>query len=123
MSFARALVWIDHHNAKVLQFDAHDTAVHKVHAHTHETHQHGSAVRTEHEFFAAVCDSFAALPTVLVTGPSTAQSDFRHYIAKHRPALASQIIGWEVSDHVTDGELVALARRYFDKHARMAGMP
>jgi stalled ribosome rescue protein Dom34 len=123
MPFAHALVWIDHRSAKVLQFNATDVEVHKVHARTHDTRQHGSDVRTEHEFFAAVCDSLAALSEVLVTGPRTAQSDFRHYVTKHRPAASPQIIGWEHSDHETDAELVAMARRYFDRHARMAGLP
>ncbi len=122
MSFAHALVRIDHENAKVLQFNAQEFEVHKVRLHAHETHQRGSAVRNEHEFFAAVCDSVAAIPELVVTGPRTAQSDFKHYVTKHRPALVSRIIGWEASDHATDGELAAMARRFFDKQARMAGL-
>lgn len=123
MPFIHALVCISHQNAKILRLSDHDFEVQKLQAHTHETRQHGSRVRSEHEFFSAVCDSAASIPHLLVTGPRTAQSDFRHYVDKHRPELASQIIGWETSDHETDGELVAQARRTFDRHARMAGTP
>ncbi|MET0517720.1 MAG: hypothetical protein ABW005_02685 [Burkholderiaceae bacterium] len=125
MSFAHAhaLAWIDHQNAKILQFDAQDVEARKLRVHTHPTRQHGSGVRSEHEYFAAICDSLAPIGEVLVTGPRTAQSDFQHYVSKHRPALLPQIVGWEVADPASDAELVARGRRYFDKRARMAGTP
>lgn len=121
LALAHALVWIDHRSAKVLQFDKAHVEVQKVEAHTHATRQHGSGVRTEHEYFGAVCDRLAGISEVLVAGPRTAQSDFRHYVDKHRPALAAQIVGWHTGDHATDAELVAMARRYFDQYDRMAG--
>ena len=60
---------------------------------THHTGQHGSAVRAEHEFFGDVCDALAGITEVLVTGSHTAQADFKHYVTKHRPAVAAQIAG------------------------------
>ena len=42
-------------------------------------------LRTEHEFFGHVCDALAGIQEVLVVVPRTAQSDFRHYVEKHRP--------------------------------------
>ncbi|MEO8137328.1 MAG: hypothetical protein ABI831_25520, partial [Betaproteobacteria bacterium] len=73
MTLFHAVVWIDHHNAQVLQFDADHMKSQKVKAHTHHTRQHGSKVRTEHEFFGEVCDSLAGVTEVLVTGSHTAQ--------------------------------------------------
>jgi hypothetical protein len=58
-----------------------------------------------------------------LTGLRTAQSDVRHYVVKQRPAVAPQIADWEVANRATDGELAAMARRYFDKHNRMVGTP
>ena len=58
---------------------------------------------------------------VLVTGSHTAQTDFRHYVDKHRPALVQQIVGWETVDHPTEGQLLAFARQKFVKYDRMAG--
>ena len=60
---------------------------------------------------------------VLVTGAHKTQADFRHYVDKHRAHVAPQIVGWETVDHPTEGQLVALARRFFVKHDRMAGTP
>jgi hypothetical protein len=55
--------------------------------------------------------------------PKTGLADFRHYVEKHRPAVATQIVGWEHSDRPTENQLVALARQYFLKYDRMAGTP
>ena len=116
-----AVVLVDHHSAKVLQFDAEQVQAHNVKDHRHDTRQHGSAVRTEHEFFAEVCDALAGIAQVLVTRSHTAQADFRHYVKKHRAVVGAQIVGWETVDHPTEAQLVALARNFFVKSDRMAG--
>ncbi len=119
MTMFHAVVLIDHHQAQVLQFDAEHVQAEKIKARTHHTKQHGSAVRTEHEFYAVVCDALAGIPEVLVTGSHTALADFRHYVDKHRPALAPQIVGYESVDHPSDRQLVALAKQYFLKYDQM----
>ena len=123
MSLFHAVVWIDHHSAQVLQFDAEHVLAQKVKAHSHYTKQHGNTVRTEHEYFGEVCDALAGIPELLITGSHTAQADFKHYVEKHRPALVPQITGYETVDHPSDAQLVALARKYFVKYDRMAGGP
>ena len=123
MSLFHAVVWTDHHNAQVLQFDAEHTEAQKLRSHEHHTRQHGSAVRSEHEFFGALCDALAGIPEVLVTGPRTALADLRHYVDKHRPALAAHLVGWEPVDHPSEGQLLAHARAFFLRHDRMAGTP
>ena len=123
MSLFHAVVLIDHHSAQVLQFDADQVRETKVKTHIHHTRQHGSSVRTEHEFFGEVCDALSGIAEVLVTGTHTAQADFRHYVEKHRAAVASQIVGWETVDHPTEGQLLALARKYFVKYDRMGAAP
>jgi stalled ribosome rescue protein Dom34 len=123
MTTFHAVAWVDHQNAQVLQFDAEHVQADKVKAHTHHTRQHGSGVRTEHEFFAAVCDAMAGIAEVLVCGPHTGVSDFKHYAEKHRPETAKCIVAYETMDHLTENQLVAKARQYFDRHDRMAGTP
>jgi len=120
MSLFHAVVWIDHHTAQVLQFDATQVLEQQVRAHTHYTRQHGSQVRSEHAFFGEVCDATAGIAEVLVAGSHTAQADFRHYVEKHRPEVAHRIVGWEAVSHLSTNGLVALARRYFVVHAGMA---
>ena len=123
MTLFHAVAWIDHQQAQVLQFDAEHVQASKVKAHTHHTGQHGSAVRTQHEFFAHVCDALDSIPEILVAGSRQAQADFRHYVEKHRPGLIKHIMGWETVDHPTENQLVAMARKAFLKIDRMAGTP
>ena len=123
MTLFHAVAFIDHAHAQVLQFDADKVQAQQVKAHSHHTRQHGSAVRTEHEFFAQVCDALAGITEVLVTGSRTALADFRHYVEKHRPAVLAQIAGDATVDHPSDQQLVAQARAFFVRHDRMAGIP
>ncbi len=120
MSSLRAALHIDHDTAEVLHLDAENARAVRIKAHVHPTRQHGSAVRSEHEFFAEVCDALAGIADVLVVGSHQAQAGFRHYVGQHRAALLKQIVGWKTVDHPTEGQLVALAREYFIEHDGMA---
>jgi stalled ribosome rescue protein Dom34 len=120
MSPSRVAVHIDHHKAEVLSLDADNVQIQKIKAHEHFTRQHGSEVRTEHEFFADVCKALAAGTDVLVVGSHTAQADFRHYVDKHQVGLAKNIVGWQTVDHPTEGQLLALVREFFIQHDDMA---
>jgi len=121
MSFRHAVVLIDHHHAQVLQFDAEHLQVSKIKAHSHHTRQHGSEVRTEHEFFGQVCDALAGINEVLVAGSHLAQTDFRHYLEKHRPQQLKQVVAWNTVDHPSEEQLLALAKEHFIKVDKMAG--
>ena len=121
MTTFHAVAWVDHQNAQVLQFDADPVQVDHIKAHSRYTRQHGSAVRSEHEFFADVCDAMAGINEVLVCGPKTGVADFKHYADKHRPETAQRLVGYETLDRVSDNQLVAKAREFFLKHDRMAG--
>ena len=123
MTMFHAVVWIDHKTAQVLQFDAEHVQAQKVKAHSHHTAYHGSSVRTEHEFFGHVCDALAGITEVLVVGPKTGITDFQHYVDKHRAAVGKQVVAYEVVDHPTEAQLVAMARKYFLKYDRMHGVP
>jgi stalled ribosome rescue protein Dom34 len=119
MTLFHAVLWIDHHNAKIQQFNKTDVQAQTVKDHTHYTRQHGSDVRAVHEFFGEVCDALAGVSEILVTGSRQSQADFKHYVEKHRAALVPHIAGWETVDHLSDGQLVALGRKFFDKVDRV----
>ena len=123
MPLNHAVAWIDHHNAQVLQFTAEEVQDQKIKEHVHYTRQHGSNVRSEHDFFSEICDALAGIKSVLVAGSHTAQADFRHYVEKHRPALSPQIVAWETVDHPTEGELVKRARAFFVGRGEMTPTP
>jgi hypothetical protein len=121
MPHAHAVVWLDHHAASIHQFSADVVNTQKFKAHDHPTRQHNSDVRAVHEFFGEVCDALSNEKEVLVSGSHTALADFKHYVIKHRSALAPRIAGWETVDHPTDGQLVALARDFFVKYDNLRG--
>jgi hypothetical protein len=121
MTLFHAVAFIDHHSAQVLQFDAAHVEHRKVHEHFKFTRQHASGVRSEHEFFGMVCEALDGIAEVLVVGGHTALADFRHYVDTRRPATGKRIVGYDVVDHPTDNELVALARKHFAKIDQMAG--
>jgi len=121
MPISHAVIRIDHAKARILRFDTGHLEVQKVKAHSHYTRQHGSTVRSEHEFFAEVCADVQDVDELLVTGPHTAITDFISYIEKHRAALLPRLIGSQATDHESDAQLVAFARDRFLKHERMTG--
>ncbi len=123
MTTFHAVVHIDHQSAQVLQFDAEHVQASKVKASSRHTAQHGSGVRTEHEYYAHVCDALEGIAEILVVGPNTGLADFHHYVSKHRPQTARRIVDFQPADHPSEGQLVALARKYFLKYDRMAGTP
>ena len=94
---------------------------HKVHQKLKFTRQHGSGVRTEHEFFSQVCDALDGIAEVLVVGGHVGLADFRHYVEKHRPLTARHIVAYDVVDHPSENQLVALARKRFVKVDQMVG--
>ena len=123
MSHDHAIVCIDHHRARILGFDHEHVLAQTIKAQQQYTRLHGKTERTEHEFFAEVCNALSGVKSVLITGAHVAQADFGNFAEQHRPQLYQQIVGWEHSDRPTENQLVALARQYFLKYDRMAGTP
>jgi len=120
MNSHHAVIHLSHEAARFVEFDELATHAEKLEQHAHPTRQHASGVRSEHEFFASVCDRLGSLSKVLVTGGRTPLADFQHYVAKHRPLVSSHIVGYEVVAQLTDNQLVALARKRFDALERLA---
>ncbi len=123
MTLFHAVLWIDHQKAQILQFDSEHVEASRVKSHSHHTAQHGSSVRSEHEFFGHVCDAIKGIPEVLAVGSSTGLADFKRYLEKHRSDTAKHVVGFETADHPTENQLVALARQYFLKYDRAHGVP
>ena len=121
MSLYHAVAFVDHQSAQVLQFSSEHVVKHALHQHLHFTRQHDSGVRSEHEFFGEVCDGLEGIAEVLVVGGHKGLADFRHYVDKHRPLTAKHIVEYNVVDHPTENELIALARKLFEKHNQMGG--
>lgn len=114
MPHDHAIVCIDHHRAQILGFDHEHVLAQTIKAQQHYTRQHGKTERTEHEFFAEVCNALDGVKSVLITGAHVAQADFGNFAEQHRPQLYRQIVGWERIKEASESELLALARQYFE---------
>jgi stalled ribosome rescue protein Dom34 len=120
-SLAHAVVWIDHGQARVIHFDA-DTAEHLVvhphgHSKEHIHHKAGSIgsghTHENHDYLQQVAQAIADAGAVLVTGPANEKTELLKHIEKHLPALKGKIKAVQPLSHITDGELLAHARKFF----------
>lgn len=121
-----ALVWIDHHQAKIFHIDASGSDLERIRSSNPHQHLHHKAnsqdsghATTDTPFFSHVADALGSAGSILITGPASAKTELASYVQHKRPDLARRISGVETVDHPTDGQLVALARSFFKKDDRM----
>lgn len=121
-----AIVWIDHHEARIFHFNATDVERDIVRPHDPNVHVHHKAntvgsghAPIDHDFFRRVTDAIAKAGAVMIVGPSTAKTELATFIAEQNSALSARVATVEAVDHPTDNELVAQARRFFRANDRM----
>jgi hypothetical protein len=94
---------------------------HGVRAPTGGSAPHGSEVRSLHEFFGEVCDALDCIDEAPVTGSHAVISEFPRLRRDAPSANRSAHRRHEVTDHPSESQLIALARKCSLKHDRMAG--
>jgi len=121
-----APVWIDHQQAKIFHFDANSAdraAVRSSHPHQHLHHKANSPdsghAAPDRQFLRHVAEALAPAGSILITGPASAKTELASYLQRAHPELARRISGVAAVDHPTDGQLLALARTFFEKDDRM----
>jgi stalled ribosome rescue protein Dom34 len=121
-----ALVWIDHHEARIFHFNATEVdsaTVHSSHPHQHIHHKantRGSGhAPVDEAFLERVTQAIRPAGAILITGPASAKQELAAHIGRIHPELGKRISGVETLDHPSDGELVALARKFFRADDRM----
>ena len=110
MTHAHAVVWLDHHEAHIIQFNA-DT-------HEDQRIKHHGNDRAA-EFYHAIAATLKGVSEILIAGPSSAKTELIKHLESHDPAIAKAVLGVESADHPTDGQLLAHARSYFKAKDRM----
>ena len=121
-----AVIWIDHHEARVFHFgptDVDQLVLHPDHPTRHIHHKSntiGSGRDSlDNGFLHAVAEAIADAGAVLVTGPANAKTELVKHIQHHDPKLMKLILGVETVDHPSDPQLVAYARKFFKAADRM----
>lgn len=126
MSHHHAVAWIDHHEARVFQFEGDGVHSEVVKAHSNG-HKHGHRIRqSDHaeadmNFFAAVAKDLSKANEILVVGPGSAKLEFMRYAHKHAPQVEKSVLSVETVDHPTDKQLIAHARKFFIAADQMQG--
>jgi stalled ribosome rescue protein Dom34 len=115
-----AVVWIDHHEARVFHFNPTDVdrLVVRPNDPTRHIHHKANSIGSGHaaedqNFLDAVAHAIADAGTILITGPANAKTELIKHIHQHEPQLMKAIVGIETVDHPSDAQLVAHARHYF----------
>ena len=121
-----AVVWIDHREAKVFHFNAAEFDKAIVHAPHHSGHKNHVAdfdgtghAPEDQKYLEAVTQAIADAGAILVVGPANEKTELVKHIKKAHPPLAAKIEGVEASDHPSDGEIVAHARKVLKSADRM----
>jgi len=121
-----ALVWIDHHEAKIFHFnttEADRVTVRSTHPHQH-IHHKANARDSGHApadsgFLERVTQAIMHAGAVLIVGPANAKQELAGHIGRVHPSLLKCISAVEPLDHPSDAELLALARKFFRADDRM----
>jgi stalled ribosome rescue protein Dom34 len=121
-----AVIWIDHHEARVFHFGPAEVDQLVLHPERPTRHIHHKAnsigsghAAEDHAFLHAVAQSVAEAGAVLITGPANAKTELVKHIHRHEPNLMNAIAAVETVDHPSDASLVAYARKYFQAADRM----
>jgi len=120
MSLSHVIVWIDHHEAHVIQFNAELSAneVIKTKSKHKHVHQRSGTLGVGHHnadlnFLSEVVDGLLGANEILIVGPGSAKLELLKHVNKHEPILSEKIIGVETVDHPSDAQLLAYAKKYF----------
>jgi stalled ribosome rescue protein Dom34 len=115
-----AVIWIDHHEAHVIHFSLDQADENTVrpadppqHLHSKAGSVSGTHITAEPEFYRDVAAAVTDAQEILITGPSSAKTEFVKYLHKHEHLMMDRISGIETLDRVTDNQLLAEGRRYF----------
>lgn len=121
-----AALWIDHHEAHVIHFNADTSEEQRIRPADPPRHLHvkagsisGTHIEEEPKFYRDVAAAIGDAHEVLVAGPSTAKAEFVKYVQKHAPQLKERIAGIETLDRLSDAQFLAEARRFFARTDRM----
>lgn len=120
MSHYHAVVWLDHKEAHVMHISPEDvekSVVHPTKPHKKLHSKSGTVgagkAAEDHAYYHAIVEALQGAQEVLVLGPAQAKLQLIKHIHSHDHAMTDKIVGVEKTDHPTDGQLVAYARKYF----------
>lgn len=127
MPYLHAVVWIDHTEARVIHFNdgaSEELVVHSSHRPGKLHHKNGPKGSSGREaedtdYLHAVATALKGASEILIVGPGGEKTSFMKHLESHDKAVAACVVAVQAADHPTDGQLLALARKYFRAADRM----
>ena len=121
-NLSHAVVWIDHQEAHVIQFNAdeHENATVSTRSKHGHLHQKAGVVGSGHHvadqtYLHEVVEAVASANEILIVGPGSAKLELMKHIVKHDANIASKVVGIETVDHPSDAQLLAYAKKSFTR--------
>ena len=120
MPLSHAVVWIDHQEAHVIQFNAetHENARITTKSKHGNIHHKAGALTGHHQvssptYLHEVAEALAGANEILIVGPGVAKLELIKHINHHDVKIRDKVVGVETVDHPTDGQLLVYAKKYF----------
>ena len=121
-NLSHAVVWIDHQEAHVIQFNAdeHENATVSTRSKYGHLHQKAGVVGSGHHvadqtYLHEVVEAVASANEILIVGPSSAKLELMKHMVKHDANIVSKVVGIETVDHPSDAQLLAYAKKSFTR--------
>jgi stalled ribosome rescue protein Dom34 len=112
------VVWLDSEKAHL--FNMKSSGIEKSHVELHGADHHTSNKKDQHgdshleHFYKDLAAKLKDADQILILGPGHSKNHFKTHLETHHTAgLASKIVGMENSDHPTDNQIIASAKKFF----------
>lgn len=123
---ANYVVWLDSAEAKI--FELHPEQVEAKSLVRREIRHHNGVEKQQNnhknaeKFFHEVAGAVSGAHEILLVGPGEAKVHFQSHLQRHHhPGIGEKIVGVETIDHPTDGQIIALGKKFFKNHIKFAG--
>lgn len=126
MSHFHTVVWIDHRVAHIYGFGYGGTSQELIKSHgPHHIHHKAGSVGSGHNrdnaaYFREVAAHLAEAGTVLIVGPAETKTEFETFLQSQAPAIAAKVVGVVPLEDESEGQVIAVARKYFRRSDRMS---
>jgi hypothetical protein len=118
----RAVVWVNHSEAKVYRFSGDEESESDVHSHTSLQRLHhrpggweaGGNTPDDAEFFGRIHGALEQSDDIVITGPGNAKTALKAFLDHMRPDVVSHVLTSDsLNGQSTAGPLLALGRKFF----------
>lgn len=120
---ANFVVFLDHSHANI--FELHPEMTEEHHMVRHELKKHMGAEKEqnkhkdERKFFDDLIVHLKDAHQILLIGPGLAKTEFKHHLeTHHHKAVNDKVVAVETVDHPTDGQIVAMGKKFFKNHLK-----